>query len=191
MTAQYDTWRVAPNDISGDAPSGCPSYSGADDLNCDHQRIGQQRLAARGGRDDCACRDHSSVVERIKWSLVGLKMPRALEILDVTLRGIKRGETISCLWPCATVFQKQDKTKALRRRQLELWPQAEQFGFSYRFLLSDDKRLGHGVPPPHRRRFRRDDCRNDARCSVRALGGAYGCRQGGRPVNRLKAECFG
>jgi DNA replication protein DnaC len=34
----------------------------------------------------------SSVIERIKTSLVGLKMPRALEILDVTLRGIERGE---------------------------------------------------------------------------------------------------
>jgi DNA replication protein DnaC len=34
-----------------------------------------------------------SVVDRIKRSLVGLKMPRALEILDVTLRGIERGET--------------------------------------------------------------------------------------------------
>src|ERR1700738_4276786 len=34
----------------------------------------------------------SSVIERIKTSLVGLKMPRALEILDVTLRGIERRE---------------------------------------------------------------------------------------------------
>src|SRR5271166_4165172 len=34
-----------------------------------------------------------SAVDRIKRSLVGLKMPRALEILDVTLRGIERGET--------------------------------------------------------------------------------------------------
>ena len=33
-----------------------------------------------------------SVIDRIKRSLVGLKMPRALEILDVTLRGIERGE---------------------------------------------------------------------------------------------------
>jgi hypothetical protein len=34
----------------------------------------------------------SSVIDRIKTSLVGLKMPRALEILDATLRGIERGE---------------------------------------------------------------------------------------------------
>jgi hypothetical protein len=33
-----------------------------------------------------------SVIERVKNSLVGLKMPRALEVLDVTLRGIERGE---------------------------------------------------------------------------------------------------
>ena len=33
-----------------------------------------------------------SVIERVKTTLVALKMPRALEILDVTLRGIERGE---------------------------------------------------------------------------------------------------
>jgi hypothetical protein len=34
----------------------------------------------------------SAVIERVKASLVAWKMPRALEILDVTLRGIERGE---------------------------------------------------------------------------------------------------
>jgi DNA replication protein DnaC len=34
-----------------------------------------------------------SIVDRIKRNLVGLKMPRALEILDVTVRGMERGET--------------------------------------------------------------------------------------------------
>ncbi|MEA2945118.1 MAG: hypothetical protein QOI40_448 [Alphaproteobacteria bacterium] len=34
-----------------------------------------------------------TVIDRVKRNLVGLKMPRALEILDVTLRGIERGET--------------------------------------------------------------------------------------------------
>jgi DNA replication protein DnaC len=43
------------------------------------------------GRDDRACRDHP-VVDRIKRSLVGLKMPRAIEILDATVRRIKHGE---------------------------------------------------------------------------------------------------
>jgi DNA replication protein DnaC len=33
-----------------------------------------------------------AVIERVKRNLVGLKMPRALEILDVTVRGIERGE---------------------------------------------------------------------------------------------------
>ena len=33
-----------------------------------------------------------SLIERVKTNLVGLKMPRALEVLDVTLRGIERGE---------------------------------------------------------------------------------------------------
>ena len=34
----------------------------------------------------------ASIVERVKTNLVALKMPRALEILDVTMRGIERGE---------------------------------------------------------------------------------------------------
>ena len=34
----------------------------------------------------------SAVIEHLTASLVALKMPRALEILDVTLRGIERGE---------------------------------------------------------------------------------------------------
>jgi DNA replication protein DnaC len=34
-----------------------------------------------------------ATVDRIKRNLVGLKMPRALEILDVMVRGIERGET--------------------------------------------------------------------------------------------------
>jgi len=33
-----------------------------------------------------------SIIERVKTNLVALKMPRALEVLDVTLRGIERGE---------------------------------------------------------------------------------------------------
>jgi DNA replication protein DnaC len=35
----------------------------------------------------------AAVIDRVKRNLVGLKMPRALEILDVALRGIERGET--------------------------------------------------------------------------------------------------
>ena len=34
-----------------------------------------------------------AIIDRVKRNLVGLKMPRALEILDVTLRGLERGET--------------------------------------------------------------------------------------------------
>jgi hypothetical protein len=33
-----------------------------------------------------------SVVDRIKQSMVGLKMPRAIEILDATVRRLERGE---------------------------------------------------------------------------------------------------
>ena len=35
----------------------------------------------------------AAVIDRVKRNLVGLKMPRALEVLDVALRGIERGET--------------------------------------------------------------------------------------------------
>ena len=34
----------------------------------------------------------AAIVERVKTNLVALKMPRALEILDVTIRGVERGE---------------------------------------------------------------------------------------------------
>src|SRR5436190_20364254 len=33
-----------------------------------------------------------SIIDRVKRNLVDLKMPRALEILDATLRGLERGE---------------------------------------------------------------------------------------------------
>jgi hypothetical protein len=33
-----------------------------------------------------------SVVDRIKRTMVGLQMPRAIEILDATLRRLERGE---------------------------------------------------------------------------------------------------
>jgi hypothetical protein len=34
----------------------------------------------------------SSVLDRIRRTLVGLKMPRALEVLDQTVRQLERGE---------------------------------------------------------------------------------------------------
>lgn len=34
-----------------------------------------------------------SLVDRIKTTLVGLRMPRALEIVDVIVRQLERGET--------------------------------------------------------------------------------------------------
>src|SRR3954467_12879014 len=34
----------------------------------------------------------TSLVKRIKQSMVGLKMPRAIEVLDITLRRIEQGE---------------------------------------------------------------------------------------------------
>ena len=34
-----------------------------------------------------------SILDRIRKTLVGLKMPRALEVLDQTVRQLERGET--------------------------------------------------------------------------------------------------
>ena len=43
-----------------------------------------------------------AVIDNIKRNLVGLKMPRALEILDVTVRGIESGEmtALEAIEPC-------------------------------------------------------------------------------------------
>ena len=50
---------------------------------------GRRTTACRSGRPEVSA---PAVIEHVKASLVALKMPRALEILDVTLRGIERGE---------------------------------------------------------------------------------------------------
>ena len=50
------------------------------------------RLAGQGAPDERPSRDRPSLLDRIKRNLVGLRMPRALEILDVTVRRLERGE---------------------------------------------------------------------------------------------------
>ena len=47
---------------------------------------------AREARNDRHAEIVPSVVDRIKQTLVGLKMPRAIEILDATVRRLERGE---------------------------------------------------------------------------------------------------
>ena len=47
-----------------------------------------------------------SLVDRIKQTLVGLKMPRALEVLDQAVRQLERGET-SALEVIDTLFAEE------------------------------------------------------------------------------------
>ena len=42
-----------------------------------------------------------SVLDRIRKTLVGLKMPRALEVLDQTVRQLERGEAVR--WRLSTL----------------------------------------------------------------------------------------
>lgn len=61
----------------------------------------------------------SSVIERVKTNLVSLKMPRALEILDVTLRGLERGE-ISALDAIDALLTEELTMRENRRIKMEV-----------------------------------------------------------------------
>lgn len=60
-----------------------------------------------------------SVLERIRAHLVGLKMPRALETLDQTLRGIERGE-LSTLEAIEVLLAEELTTRQSRRIKMAL-----------------------------------------------------------------------
>src|SRR5512134_167900 len=60
-----------------------------------------------------------SVLERIRAHLVGLKMPRALETLDHTLRGIERGE-LSTLEAIEALVGEELTTRQSRRIKMAL-----------------------------------------------------------------------
>ena len=60
-----------------------------------------------------------AVIDRVKRNLVGLKMPRALEILDVTLRGIERGE-ITALEAIDTLLTEELTLRENRRVKMAL-----------------------------------------------------------------------
>jgi DNA replication protein DnaC len=60
-----------------------------------------------------------AVIDRIRRNLVGLKMPRALEILDVTLRGIERGE-ISALEAIEVLLTEELTLRENRRIKMAL-----------------------------------------------------------------------
>ena len=60
-----------------------------------------------------------SIIDRVKRNLVNLRMPRALEILDVTLRGIERGE-ITALEAIDTLLAEELALRENRRVNLAL-----------------------------------------------------------------------
>jgi DNA replication protein DnaC len=60
-----------------------------------------------------------SVLDRIRKTLVGLKMPRALEVLDQTMRQLERGET-SALEVIDTLFAEELTLRENRRVKMAL-----------------------------------------------------------------------
>src|SRR6266496_3799999 len=63
-----------------------------------------------------------SVLDRIRRTLVGLKMPRALEVLDQTVRQLERGEA-SALEVIDTLFAEELSLRENRRvRWRSGWP---------------------------------------------------------------------
>ena len=85
----------------------------------------------------------SSVIERVKTNLVSLKMPRALEILDVTLRGLERGE-ISALDAIDTLLTEELTMRENRRIKMavqmaKLSAIKTLAGFDFAFQPSLDK----------------------------------------------------
>jgi DNA replication protein DnaC len=60
-----------------------------------------------------------SVLDRIRKTLVGLKMPRALEVLDQTVRQLERGET-SALEVIDTLFAEELTLRENRRVKMAL-----------------------------------------------------------------------
>jgi hypothetical protein len=62
-----------------------------------------------------------SVIEGVKTTLVALKMPRALEVLDVTLRGIERGGNrkicSSVLWNGLNIDSRPERRSMLSSSQ--------------------------------------------------------------------------
>jgi DNA replication protein DnaC len=60
-----------------------------------------------------------SVLDRIRRTLVGLKMPRALEVLDQTMRQLERGEA-SALEVIDTLFAEELTLRENRRIKMAL-----------------------------------------------------------------------
>lgn len=87
------------------------------------------------------------VLERIRNTLVGLKMPRALELLDHTLRQLERGETnpleaIDTLLAEELTLRENRRVKtALRMARLQLIKTLSGFDFSFQPSLDRNRIL--------------------------------------------------
>lgn len=78
-----------------------------------------------------------STLEQVRHSLVGLKMPRALEILDATVRGLEQGE-LSSLDAMAVLLREEFTMRENRRVKMALMTSRltpaktiEQYDFSF------------------------------------------------------------
>jgi hypothetical protein len=60
----------------------------------------------------------SSVLDRIRRTLVGLRMPRALEMIDATVRQLERGEVspLEAIEGCSPRSSRSARTGASRPR---------------------------------------------------------------------------
>ena len=88
-----------------------------------------------------------SVVERIKASLVGLRMPRALESVDATVRQVERGE-VSALEAIDTLLAEEFTLRESRRiktslvmARLSTIKTLESFDFTFQPLLDRNRIL--------------------------------------------------
>ena len=94
-----------------------------------------------------------SVLDRIRRALVGLKMPRALEVLDQTVRQLERGETSAlevCQDACrlrllVPALTRQKPNSGARAARLYQWQRGDPLPWSTR---------NRKEPPRHRARRR-------------------------------------
>ena len=88
-----------------------------------------------------------SILDRIRKTLVGLKMPRALEVLDQTVRQLERGETsalevIDTLFAEELTLRENSRIKtALRMGRLATIKTLAGFDFSFQPSLDRDRIL--------------------------------------------------
>ena len=113
-----------------------------------------------------------AVIDRVKRNLVGLKMPRALEILDVTVRGIERGEigaieAIDALLTEELTLRENRRVKmALQMARLSAIKTLTGFDFAFQPSLDKNRILALAglqfidraeARPPHRAARNRQD----------------------------------